>query len=134
MKKMLLFLLLIALMLLSGCEEQPSRLDIEGIYAKSIIWGEETAQKPKVVFNRERNSPLFGMHVSWIDTEEHNYSIAIESYTGNTITGTYMDEELPITITVRYFAKAGLSLTFFGTGGGPLDTLIIKGLQPGIPE
>jgi hypothetical protein len=86
------------MLVLAGCEESPTHFTIPEIHAKSILWGEGTAEKPS--FTIMGDPDLFGIRLSWPGSTLLIYR-NILFFWKHIITGTYLvnSNEYPITIT-----------------------------------
>jgi len=68
-------------LVLAGCEESPTHFTIPEIHAKSILWGEGTAEKPS--FTIMGDPDLFGIRLSWPGSTSvilQKHSLFLETY------------------------------------------------------
>ena len=118
-KKGILVLMMLALVMLVGCEEGTSS-DVDSIIGISDRWGEGTVAKPWIEFVVSVDSLLIDV----IFSDSDRYVVAIESYSQNTLIGTYhlddgtdtnLEDDDSISISLSYNAPI-LTVSFTGQG------------------
>jgi len=118
-KKGILVLMMVALMVLVGCEEGAGS-DVDSIIGISNRWGKGTLTKPWIDFVVSEESFIIDV----VFNPSDRYTVAIESHSQNTLLGTYhlddgtdtnLEDDDSITIGLSYNAPV-LTVTFTGQG------------------